>query len=263
MNKGSSCVGTCALCRNTAPLCDSHLIPKAVFRLLRKMSARNRSPIVFGEGFAYATDRQVADYLLCRDCEDRFGRRGESWTLENCFRGTSRFRLRSYIESVTPDDQYDDLRIYSLAKNPMVTADDTDRLIYSAMSVFWRAAAHEWSIDGRLIHVNLGSYCESFRLFLLDQGPFPPNTVLVVRLVSDDRMSSFMNAPESKNGNGFHYHSFTIPGMMFLLYAGGKLPSAYFDRSTAPNPGRYVSVCPSGDMTWVADMAARHRSAGC
>jgi glycosyltransferase involved in cell wall biosynthesis len=27
MNQGSSVIGTCALCRNGGPLCDSHLIP--------------------------------------------------------------------------------------------------------------------------------------------------------------------------------------------------------------------------------------------
>ena len=259
VNKGSSYIGTCALCKQSAPLCDSHLIPKAVFRLLRRQSIQNKSPVIFGDGFSYQTDTQIADYLLCRSCENRFDHRGEKWVLRQCYRGDSGFRLRSCVESVSPDDQYGDLRIYSLAKNHGLTQNNTDSLIYFAMSVFWRAGARTWSHDGRRIHVELGAYLEPIRLFLNDEAPFPPRIILVVRIISTDKISGFTNAPESRNENGYHCHSFTIPGLMFFLYVGARLPGPWFDRSTAPNPGRYVSISPSSDMKWLSDMAAKHR----
>jgi len=143
MNKGSAIVGTCALCRAVAPLCDSHLMPTAVFRLLRRLTGTNRHPIVFGPGYAYQTSRQMKAHLLCRDCEARFDQRGEKWVMANCHRGANSFKLRTAITSRPPDELWKDIRVYSLTNNPILGQSAADMLVYFALSVFWRAGVRE------------------------------------------------------------------------------------------------------------------------
>jgi len=62
-------IGECALCKNTRELEESHIIPKFVFRHLKKTSVRNiRS--------AQTPNMVIQDsekhHMLCGECEDRF-----------------------------------------------------------------------------------------------------------------------------------------------------------------------------------------------
>ena len=251
----------CALCHRRLPLCDSHLLPKAIYRLLRK-KATSQGPVHFGDGYSYSTDKQVTDYLLCLDCEARFQRLGEGWVLRQCYRGESRFRLRSTIQSIAPDRQNADIKVYSLTGNPAITPAESEMLIYFAMSVFWRAGVHTWRYEGRRIGIDLGPYLEPIRLYLTGEAAFPPRVILVIRISSLVKLAEFMNAPEGRNENGFHFHSFTIPGLTFLLFVGGRLNEQWFELATAPTPARYVSISPNADITALMNMAAvRKKSA--
>jgi len=61
----------CRLCGKEADLCESHLVPKFVFRWLKKTGADAFRPPL-------DPNRKVKDgaklYLLCEECEGRFGR---------------------------------------------------------------------------------------------------------------------------------------------------------------------------------------------
>src|ERR1700710_1869144 len=97
-------IGTCGLCRaNSVSLQDSHLMPKALYRVLLKASAAhgdpNPNPVVWTPGIAMHTSAQVSDYLLCASCEDRFSQRGEKWVTGQCWRSDSEFRLRETLDT--------------------------------------------------------------------------------------------------------------------------------------------------------------------
>src|ERR1035441_5822279 len=92
----------CRLCMKSKPLQNSHLLPKALFRLLRTQCARNPDPIWLTSKAAWTSSTQLVDELLCFDCEQRFHREGEDWVLRHCFRGKGRFRLREMIGGVQP-----------------------------------------------------------------------------------------------------------------------------------------------------------------
>ena len=245
----------CALCRRHLPLCDSHLLPKAIYRLLRK-KVTNQSPVLFGNGYSYSTDKQVTDYLLCLDCEARFRRLGEDWVLRQCYRGGSTFRLRSTVQSVAPDRQNADVQVYSLTGNPAITPAESEMLIYFAMSVFWRAGVHTWRYQGHRIGIDVGPYLEQIRLYLTGEAAFPSRVILVIRVSSLVKLAEFMNAPEGRNEDGFHFRSFAIPGLTFLLFVGGRLNEQWFELATAPTPARYVSISPNADITALMIMAA-------
>jgi hypothetical protein len=144
----------CRLCLKIKPLQKSHLLPKSLFRLLRVQSAKNPNPVMFTRKAAWATSTQLADRLLCSDCEQLFHGNGEDWVLRHCFRGKGRFRLREMIAEVRPVS----LNVAGLPFSPsqatfvpthMVPGMDIEKLGYFAASVIWRAGVHKWVIDER------------------------------------------------------------------------------------------------------------------
>src|SRR5689334_16891808 len=66
--------GTCKLCLNVRELQQSHFIPAALYP---------KNQILFGTTptAALISPDEVADYLLCSECEQRFNRLGESYVL--------------------------------------------------------------------------------------------------------------------------------------------------------------------------------------
>jgi len=57
--------GTCALCLEVRDLRDSHLIPRAFYKLVRDAEAKHPNPIVVNPAITVATSKQVSDHLLC------------------------------------------------------------------------------------------------------------------------------------------------------------------------------------------------------
>jgi len=84
--------GRCRLCLAVKPLQRSHLLPKALYRLLQRQTAKNRNPVWFSRKSAWTSSTQFADELLCYDCEQRFHENGEDWVLRRCYRGKGRSR---------------------------------------------------------------------------------------------------------------------------------------------------------------------------
>jgi len=71
-------IGTCGLCLSEAELQDSHLLPKALFKIIsaaaRAEGATNPHPVLVTPEIAIQTSAQVTDHFLCADCEDRLNR---------------------------------------------------------------------------------------------------------------------------------------------------------------------------------------------
>jgi hypothetical protein len=138
---GSRPDGVCALCRGDKPLCDSHLLPKAAYRILKRLSPGQAEPLLMSEDSYCHSTKQLRAHLLCEDCEKRFRTRGETWLMANCYRGPGEFRFKSILEKHGPVAQkyrwvclFDDK--HSGTRN--------GKVIYFACSVFWRAGALTW-----------------------------------------------------------------------------------------------------------------------
>jgi hypothetical protein len=235
----------CRLCLEEHLLCDSHLLPKSMFRILRSPLDKNPNPIVAGEGYYYPTSKQLSDYLLCEGCEQRFRRLGEDWVMANCYRDEQTFRIREILQSAVPLSDNKEIRIYSGASITELRMDD---LVYFAISVFWRAAVHTWRVDGRGYGISLGPYEEPLRRFLRGETAFPDKFVLAVRVSSRPELLKTAHAPNTGNGRGFHFHRFVIPGLVFVLLSGGRIPTEHYTASTAPAQERYISIYPKSEL---------------
>jgi hypothetical protein len=225
-------------------LCDSHLIPAAAFKILRAQGSKNPHPIMFGEATAFSSSLQMRDYLLCRDCEELFHKNGEDWVMANCYRSIKTFALRDALQKATPKYQAEGVTVYAAAQIPGVNC---PALIYFALSVFWRAGVHTWKLGSNPHHNDLGPYEEPIRLFLLGAG-FPDNVCLSTRVSGLDSLHERLLLPFSERGNGYHMHCFGIPGLMFTLHVGKRIPKAFYHLSTAPNLERVVAMFPEAEM---------------
>ena len=242
----------CRLCLNERLLCDSHLIPKATFKALRDPMDRNPNPVLIGDSIAYKSSKQVSDYLLCECCEERFRTRGENWVLANCYHPDGTFPLRSVLFSTSPNWNLDGTLIYKTSAIPEL---DGTKLVYFAMSVFWRAGAHWWPWEGERVNLQLGPYLEPIRLFLLDQESFPDQMALAARISGLKKVLELTQLPQARNRQGYYLHSFTIPGLAFFLSVGSRLPSNFLKISTAPAPEQFVAFCPNAELDEMMDLA--------
>lgn len=92
----------CRLCESRTDLCNSHLLPKAEYR--RLTSSGQSAPVLMDavSGKARQTNRQISQKLLCRDCETRFEKYGETPVLQANHHADGTFKLREVIEPMRP-----------------------------------------------------------------------------------------------------------------------------------------------------------------
>lgn len=223
-------LGRCALCLKQTELQLSHLLPKGLYRLIREA-------VHITSNSAWPSSRQIQDYLLCHDCEQRFNRHGEDWILSHCYRGR-RFRLREILKAGKPLGTVDGLSLYSASA---LAAVDVPRIAYFAASVFWRASAHQWHTNERDVEdIDLGKrYREEFRQYLLGDAGFPLEATLIVDVCSfqSPALASAM-FPTGRNDSGYHYFTFSIPGILFYLFTGQRIPPGIRDCCILRSPER-------------------------
>jgi hypothetical protein len=226
----------CALCGNQAVLIDSHLLPKAIYRLIRDTEVANPNPVLVTEGKDTQTSRQIKRYLLCSVCEDLFNKNGEGWTLKHCYRGPGKFLLRDILRTTTPikSDIRGDL-IYTAG----LQAFDRAKIQYFAASVFWRASISDWPIPPHLIpKITLGTLQAELRNFLLGIADFPASCSLLLFVAGDPIPPLAAHPPQCGDSRGLLECRFAIPGMRFSLLPGRSGPLSL---TSPPHHPVYIS----------------------
>ena len=206
---------------------------------------------------AVQTSKQIAEYLLCAGCEDRFNKGGESWVFQNCWHSESTFPLHSALRSANPAYDNNGFIIYP---GRSIVGINVDKLVYFGASVFWRAAVHQWKAeyDPPPIKLRLGPYEEGLRRYLLGLTSFPDNTVIVVTVNSTMKSgrNEFLVFPFLKNQDRkFNQFRFSIPGVLFQLFTGNAIPASVRGLCTARSANGYVFMALTMDDHVMSDMA--------
>src|ERR1700728_1910200 len=76
---------SCHLCKATAPLVRSHILPAGLYRKLLDHGAKNSNPFHVSNGKAIQSSRQITKHLLCERCERRLNDNGERWMIAKCY----------------------------------------------------------------------------------------------------------------------------------------------------------------------------------
>jgi len=237
----------CYLCLQERELRESHLLPKALYRLVR---AGTRSPNAHALQITrygrQSSSRQATQPLLCAECESRFDRCGENWVLRHCYRGRGRFRLRTMLEQSQPLYTSSDLAIYCGSHIPEV---NVEQLVYFCISVFWRASVKDWWSSGHKYEsINLGTkYQEEIRRYLLGDLKLPDSFAVTVILSNLTKPVLAFNFPVSSRIEGAHSHRLHIPGMTFLLAVGKQAGQSLSEIDILRSASHPIFVSTDGD----------------
>jgi len=234
--------GQCKLCLEEKDLQDSHMIPKALYKLARQPGF---DPVVMTPGLATHTSRQIHDFAFCRECEQRFSRNGEDYVMKLVPRAHT-FPLLERLQFVrTPISVSSGVATYVTTKTEI----DTRIMAYFAMSVFWRAAVHRWA--------TLGSQKTSFELpaeemeptrrFLLGGTGFPARAHIVTTVCLDEISQGHVLSPHGvQNEAKSTSRMLLVRGIYFRL----MFDPSFREVCTVCSSGRFLFVDNCGQETF-------------
>jgi hypothetical protein len=202
---------------------ESHYLSKGIYRslLIDGPKGQNKNPWQISLEGAVQTSKQQWAHLLCATCETRFARNGEDWVFRNGLKNNGKFKLASVLaESPFMLDASRTARIYRAAEIPKI---NIQALTYFASSIFWRASAHPWKLDGT-VPVPLGPFAEPLRQYLLGEAEFPEQIVLTVTVRVPSDLSHLTHAPMGEWRGQLLVAKFPMPGLSFAITAGVAIP---------------------------------------
>lgn len=224
--------GVCKLCLQTRPLQDSHYLPKGAYKINRAPALKNASPVVLSNEQLSQSSAQLSDYLLCSDCEQRFSKNGEAWVLRNVPRNYGEtFPILDALNAETPLLADGGTKLYAGAK---VKSLDMQKIVYFAVSVFWRGAVHQWTSSLRSE--------APIRQFLLGTSPLPDDVALTVFVCPNGSVLNAMLVPwEAHLPECSRYFS-CVSGLGFVLHFADKLPQNFRKVCAYHSPNRVIVV---------------------
>jgi hypothetical protein len=240
-------IGVCALCLRTAELCDSHLVPKSLYRVARAADHRaHPDPVLLTSTVRRQTSFQATQYLLCAECEKRFDQNGEDWVMRHCYRGRDRFRLRELLQRATPIHVDEENTIFNAAS---VAGMEIEKAVYFCVSVFWRAAVRSWeSSSQRYEGIRLGpKYQQEIRAYLLGDAALPENAAVMFIVSGLPRPHLSFNFPDTTRIDSSHAHTLHIPGLTFQLGMGGQPSAGARETCIVRSEFHPIFVCKDGD----------------
>lgn len=257
----------CGLCLRPALLQESHLLPAAVYRLIRDPSdGPNSSPVHVTTKKSFRSDKQITEYFLCCNCEQRFSVNGESYVLSQCDRRNGEFRLRELLRSASVLCDLGEDKLFEVTA---LLGEKTEQYLYFGASVFWRAAARSWAFRGTTVApIRLGTYQEELRLYLLGKAGFPTNGRLFVNVSIDDRTDVATPPCEGHlkvAGYEGPYYKFYIPGILFTLILDREGARECDDIALNSSKGKFILLSRWKDdslFQYIADTAKRSTRRG-
>jgi hypothetical protein len=232
----------CKLCLQTKDLQKSHFLPKGAYKVNRAPALKNPHPVVLSNNKLLQSSAQLSDYLLCSDCEQRFSANGEAWVLGNIPRNYGeKFPILDALRAEIPLLEDGGTRLYAGEK---VKALDVDKIVYFALSVFWRGAVHEWksSLHTKAPDVHLCAYEEPIRQFLLGLSPLSDDIALHVLVCPSGSVLNAMLVPWEAHLPECSRFIFYVSGLCFVLHFDYRLPQSVRQTCAYHSPDRVVWV---------------------
>jgi hypothetical protein len=202
--------GLCRLCDKYDRLIESHIMSSAAYARVLDGAAdepREKQLVMVTATYSILTNKHMKEYLLCRACEDRFGR-WEAYAYPMLSQRDTSF---PWLEAARPFFR-------EFADSSRV---DVEKLTRFAASLFWRFSVYR---DSKM---SLGPNEPSFRGFLLGRDPFPSDARLTVTLYSgltvgrvDQSFSTFTTAHE----DGYEINTLAMFGVKMKLFVGRYVP---------------------------------------
>jgi hypothetical protein len=213
-------------------------MPAALYDLCR--AAGGGDPVRVSSEIVMSTSRQTQDYLLCLQCEGILNEGGEKWVLPKLATYQKTFPLYEIIERATPEWVEPDMKAYAGTKIPDL---DIPKITHFAMGIFWKASVHPWKKNRIEPRIDLGPYSDTIRRYLIGDAAFPANITLMVNLRQPvNAMIAFTEPIEQSSEGGWRMHSFTVPGIAFIMNVGRQVSHELRVACFATNPHHPIAV---------------------
>jgi hypothetical protein len=238
-------IGTCKLCLEQKPLCKSHLIPKGVYALCRATKARNPNPLVITHKFSMQTSRQLKTELLCFDCEQLLRAKGEDWSIPQLAHLGGPFPIGDTLAASTPLFETNDLKAYLLQAIQQIRVPE---LLHFAMAIFWKASVHSWTQKQGEPWLDLGSYVEPLRRFILGEAGFPDDMALSLTVLPNPVALISFHYPYATVGPDPICHLY-LSGLNFTLWTGPNISPIAMEASLHRPPHLALVTDIQNDIT--------------
>ncbi|MBX8560182.1 hypothetical protein K5D57_10805 [Pseudomonas cichorii] len=152
-------MGLCALCGpdngEIRVLCQSHFLPKAVYRYLNRFKAEGTKLLLRSQedGNVFSMRKQVFQELLCNTCEGLMSSKGEAYYLSKLFKINIEEKLPSPVYQIlrnslipawrVPQGNYGPGLILSLGSH-ILPAIKSQQLYHFVIGMFWKATFEGW-----------------------------------------------------------------------------------------------------------------------
>jgi hypothetical protein len=226
----------CALCLQTKPLLDSHFIPAAIYKNLIDPTGPIKNMIATNLSVASEESKQIKQPLLCQQCEIRFQQGGESWVLGRRLMPNGTFVFRDLLQQANPVATKDGVSFFTLATVPTV---DHEKLLYFAVSIYWRAAVSDWDTPlGHYSKLALDPVLiEQLRKYLLGTDLFPSSVVLTVVVSAATNPRDVTTLPQFvQEVTQYQQVDWIMPGIGFALLMGENVPAPMQQISLSRSP---------------------------
>jgi hypothetical protein len=235
--------GKCYLCLEESELQFSHLLPKALYRMVgRGSDVTHPDTVEISLNERKKSSVQSRRHILCARCEQSLNANGEKWVLHNCYRGRGVFRLREGLRKRNLLSPGLDSEVYSTSE------EESSKLGYFSISVAWRASLCDWPTrSGKYHSIDLGPYQEQIRRYLRGEADLPNCVAVTVILSQLDTPVLAFCFPLSYKAIGCHCYRFHIPGMSFVVAVGRGVLRDWPEICILRSPVRPVFVSKSGD----------------
>ena len=210
-------IGNCRLClESNIELRDSHLLAAAFYKHMTYSGGH----IQVTPKKEHTSNKQVSDYLLCNDCENKFNTNGENWVSMNYCKKIGSFPIQKALFEATPICEQTNGKYYN---GDLVKGIDLNKLAYFAISVFWRAGAHQWNFHDHTNKLVFGKYEEYLRLYLLGEAKFPNEAALQIFISPSEIPKLWISSPAKSFKTSFSGFGFCLNGIVFALSLGNRI----------------------------------------
>jgi hypothetical protein len=209
---------------------------------MRASDLKNPNPVVLSGGKAKQSSLQIRDHKFCGACEERLNKGGEAWILSKIPQNyDDPFWLHTLLNSKVPIVNGDD-RLFPQASIPEV---DMAKLVYFALSIFWRGTRHWSAVEGgQPPKLYLGRQEKAIRAFLLGRGKLPKDVVVTVAVWPYQKVYPIAMMPRADAGIGHRSYWFYFFGFIFLLALGRNIPSQRRRTCSYHSPEKFLTLSP-------------------
>jgi hypothetical protein len=210
--------GICRLCRKRRLLCKSHYLGRAIQKLCRE---KGEDPVMMTPKVIMMTPRQLWAHLLCRDCEGRLNKYGETPVLKLLDNGSG-FPLLERMELSL------ELKIErgTVTFSGSAMGIHTDALAHFALGILWKGGVHKWNtVEGQTTSVKLGPFSEGIRTYLLGESGFPSGVFVLVAACEDKGSRGMVFAPTLVKESRNRMFSILVRGIWFHIITDKSAPA--------------------------------------